>query len=64
MAKITTIFEMLEVGSIPNRSKDCSAFADSISGYNQEMKDYMVMTSMQMMMSLIVFVYQKMYVKS
>lgn len=48
MAKITTIFEMLEVGSIPNRNKDCSAFAESMSGYNQEMKDYMV-TSCQLL---------------
>jgi hypothetical protein len=28
----------------PNTSKDCSNFAESIANYNQEMKDYMVMS--------------------
>lgn len=47
MAKITTVFEMLELWSQPNRNKDCSAFADSMSWYNQEMKNYMI-TSCQL----------------
>jgi hypothetical protein len=48
MAKITTIFEMVEVGSLPDRTKDCSAFEASMSGYNDEMKNYMV-TSCQLL---------------
>ncbi len=48
MAKITTVFEMLELWSQPDRSKDCSAFADSMAWYNQEMKNYMV-TSCQLL---------------
>lgn len=47
MAKIVTIFEMIELDAKPNRNKDCSAFADSISWYNQEMKNYMI-TSCQL----------------
>ena len=47
MAKIVSIFEMLVLDSKPNRNKDCSAFADSISWYNAEMKNYMI-TSCQL----------------
>ena len=47
MAKIVTVFEMLVLDAKPNRSKDCSAFADSISWYNSEMKNYMI-TSCQL----------------
>ena len=47
MAKIVTVFEMLVLDSKPNRNKDCSAFAESISWYNAEMKNYMI-TSCQL----------------
>ena len=47
MAKIVTVFEMLVLDAKPNRNKDCSAFADSISWYNSEMKNYMI-TSCQL----------------
>ena len=47
MAKIVTVFEMLVLDAKPNRNKDCSAFADSISMYNSEMKNYMI-TSCQL----------------
>lgn len=47
MAKIVSIFETLILDSKPNRNKDCSAFADSISWYNAEMKNYMI-TSCQL----------------
>jgi hypothetical protein len=38
---------MLVLDAKPNRSKDCSAFADSISWYTSEMKNYMI-TSCQL----------------
>ena len=47
MAKIVTVFEMLVLDAKPNRNKDCSAFADSISWYNSEMRNYMI-TSCQL----------------
>jgi len=42
MAKIVTVFETKILDAVPNKTKDCSAFADSISWYNSEMKNYMV----------------------
>ena len=47
MAKITTIFEIRELDAKPNVNKDCSAFADSMTWYGQQMKNYMV-TSCQL----------------
>ncbi len=47
MAKIVTVFEMLVLDAKPDRNKDCSAFADSISYYNSEMRNYMI-TSCQL----------------
>jgi hypothetical protein len=31
MAKIVTVFETKILDAVPNKTKDCSAFADSIS---------------------------------
>jgi hypothetical protein len=47
MAKIVTIFELLELEAIPNMNKDCSAFANSMSWYSKQMKNYMI-TSCQL----------------
>jgi len=47
MAKIVTIFELLELEAVPNMNKDCSAFADSMSWYSKQMKNYMI-TSCQL----------------
>lgn len=47
MAKIVTIFELFELEAIPNMNKDCSAFADSMSWYSKQMKNYMI-TSCQL----------------
>ena len=44
MAKMVSVFATKELWMKPNTSKDCSNFANSISTYNQEMKDYMVMS--------------------
>ena len=44
MAKIVSVFATKELWMKPNTSKDCSNFANSISEYNQEMKDFMVMS--------------------
>ena len=44
MAKMVSVFATKELWMKPNTSKDCSNFANSISHYNQEMKDYMVMS--------------------
>ena len=44
MAKMVSVFATKELWMKPNTSKDCSNFAESIAHYNQEMKDYMVMS--------------------
>jgi hypothetical protein len=44
MAKMISVFATKELLMKPNTSKDCSNFANSIASYNQEMKDYMVMS--------------------
>ena len=44
MAKMISVFATKELWMKPNTSKDCSNFANSIASYNQEMKDYMVMS--------------------
>ncbi len=44
MAKMISVFATKELWMKPNTSKDCSNFAESIANYNQEMKDYMVMS--------------------
>ena len=44
MAKMVSVFATKELWMKPNTSKDCSNFANSIASYNQEMKDYMVMS--------------------
>ena len=44
MAKIVSVFATKELWMKPNTSKDCSNFAESMEGWSQEMKDYMVMS--------------------
>ena len=44
MAKMISVFATKELWMKPNTSKDCSNFAESIASYNQEMKDFMVMS--------------------
>ena len=44
MAKMVSVFATKQLWMKPNTSKDCSNFANSIASYNQEMKDYMVMS--------------------